>query len=205
MLKKLFIGLFISFIAINAYAQSATDKLMVLLQNLHTMQANFSQTISDNRGNVLQKSSGTMALQRPGLFRWDTTQPNQQLIIADGTNIWIYDKDLQQITQQKQNASSNAPGLLLSASVDQLAKRYITRQLNVNANVQSFELVPSQRDLFRAVILMFSNSGQLQQMLMHDNLGQTTQINFSHVNINTSLSSGLFHFRAPAGVDVVSG
>jgi outer membrane lipoprotein carrier protein len=205
MLKKLFIGLIISFIAINAYAQSATDKLMVLLQNLHTMQANFSQTISDDHGNVMQKSDGSMALQRPGLFRWDTTQPNQQLIIADGSNIWVYDKDLQQITKQLQNTSSNAPGLLLSASVDELAKRYLTRELTSNNNFSSFELIPTQRDLFRSVVLTFSPDGQLQQMLMRDNLGQTTQINFSHVNINTSLSAGLFHFRAPAGVDVVSG
>jgi outer membrane lipoprotein carrier protein len=203
MLRKFFAILLLSCFTLSAFAQSATMQLTTLLQNLHTMQANFAQVINDNNGNIVQQSSGRMALQRPGLFRWDTSQPNQQLIIADGKNIWIYDKDLAQITKQRQNTSANAPGLLLSDSVDQLAKRFRIEAMNNNPS--AFKLIPVQRDLFQSVVLAFSPNGQLQQMILHDNLGQITQIDFTNVTVNNSLSANLFHFQPPPGVDVVSG
>jgi outer membrane lipoprotein carrier protein len=203
MYKKFIAFLLLSCFAISAFAQSATMQLTTLLQNLRTMQANFTQVINDNNGNIVQQSSGRMALQRPGLFRWETSQPNQQLIIADGKSIWIYDKDLAQITKQKQNTSVNAPGLLLSDSVDQLAKRF--RIAAMNNNPSAFKLIPIQRDLFQSVVLSFSPNGQLHQMLLHDNLGQITQIDFAKVTVNNPLSANLFHFQPPSGVDVVSG
>jgi len=203
----IFICLFAILPSTSAYAQdqAAATSLTSLLQNLQTMQANFQQTIQDGRGNMLQQSQGKMDLQRPGLFRWETTQPNQQLIIADGKFIWIYDKDLQQVTKQKQITSANAPGLLLSDSVTHLAQRFNIRSLSSSDNNQQFSLTPkSDQDLFKSVQLTFDN-GVLNQMVLHDNIGQTTQIQFTQVNNNLNLSRRLFQFQAPAGVDVVTG
>lgn len=184
---------------------SASTTLTSILQNIQTMQADFQQTIQDGRGNTMQQSQGKMDLQRPGLFRWETTQPNQQLIIADSQFIWIYDKDLQQVTKQKQISSTNAPGLLLSDSVSHLAQRFNIRNLaTTDNNTQQFILTPkASQDLFKSVQLTFSN-GILQQMILHDNLGQITQISFTDVNNNINLSHRLFQFIPPAGVDVVT-
>ncbi|MDQ8039485.1 MAG: outer membrane lipoprotein chaperone LolA, partial [Rickettsiella sp.] len=66
------------------WAASASDELAHLLNRLHGFQANFTQTVMDGRGQILQKTSGKMILQRPGHFRWEVMQPNKQLLIADG-------------------------------------------------------------------------------------------------------------------------
>jgi outer membrane lipoprotein carrier protein len=67
---------------------SATDSLNQLLINLHSLTAHFTQTIIDGKGNILQQTSGQMALQRPGKFRWETQAPTRQLLVADGNHVW---------------------------------------------------------------------------------------------------------------------
>lgn len=185
-----------------AFAQSSSNQLSDLLQNLQTFQANFSQVIQDKAGSTLSQSQGKMALKRPGLFRWDTQKPNQQLIIADGKTIWIYDKDLEQITKQKQNASANTPGLLLSDSVSHLMSRFSIESTGTEKN-NIFKLIPKNKEaLFQSVQLIFDQR-ILKQMILYDNLGQITQITFSHAKANQDLPEELFRFRAPKNIEVV--
>jgi outer membrane lipoprotein carrier protein len=183
------------------YAQSAADILSTKLNNLKTLKADFSQSVQDKNGNELQHSRGNMALMRPGLFRWETQLPNQQLIIADGKTIWIVDKDLQQVTKQKQNSENNTPGLLLSDSVDHLASRFtITHEDKKNT---IFKLVPKgKKDLFQSVELFF-NHETLSKMILHDGLGQTTVITFDNSESNTNLSRDLFSYTPPQHYDVM--
>jgi len=202
MLKKIIVGLVsLGFINTAFADQTANANLTKLLENLKTFQANFDQVIQDKRGTAMQESTGKMALQRPGRFRWETLTPNQQLIVADGKTIWVYDKDLQEVTKKKQTENAASPGLLLSASVDNLAKHYDVSSLGKN----DFKLAPFKHDLFKSVELQFDDHGTLTQMIMHDNIGQTTQIQFNHVSTNQSLSSSLFTFRPPKNIDVIQG
>ncbi len=202
-LKRLFLFTFF-IVSTNVYAQSPTNQLLNLLGNLHTMQAYFSQTITNTSGSVLQQSTGTMDLQRPGLFRWSTDNPIHQLAIADGTHLWFYDKDLQQITKQKQAASqSNSPGLLLSDSVNHLAQTFFVTKIN-SAEGQAFLLRPKQNSPLFSSVSLFFNHQQLEKMILQDHLEQTTTIIFSDVKTNIHLSTSLFTFNPPAGVSIVS-
>ena len=93
MKKKLlsaFLALF-SLVAINAWAADPTTELTGLLSEFNSMTAQFSQVVYSGKGKVVQRSSGTMALQRPGKFRWQVSEPNAQLLIADGSDLWVYD------------------------------------------------------------------------------------------------------------------
>src|SRR5690242_12941666 len=92
-----FLGLFFYFLFSNVYAAAATD-LTQVLNNVHSMRANFTQTVYDNLGKAIQQSTGKMAMQRPGQFRWQVVRPLPQLIIANQTRLWIYDPDLEQVT-----------------------------------------------------------------------------------------------------------
>lgn len=209
MVRPLFyLLLFLSFISIKAVAQtSAESQLIAILGDLHSMQASFTQTISDQHGNTIQQSNGKMALQRPGLFHWETTEPNQQLIIADGKFIWIYDKDLRQVIQQKQNingnSASNAPGILLTDTPAHLAKRFTIQNLKSDDSSNIFRLAPKgKRDLFQSVTLYF-NKNSLYKMELQDSLSQQTLINFNNTEINSNLSPHLFEFKKLKDVDLI--
>lgn len=199
-LLLLFFNIFFSLIFTReVYAQTSAELLSQHLRNLNTFQANFVETVQDTNGNNLQKSQGKVALMRPGLFRWETFSPNQQLIVADGKNIWIYDKDLAQVTQQKQNTANNAPGLLLSESVSYLITQFSIHQAADNF----FKLTPkakNKKDLFQSVSLVFQDN-DLKKMILQDSLGQITAIIFSHSQINIKLSPNLFKFTPPKNID----
>jgi outer membrane lipoprotein carrier protein len=185
-------------------AQTPAQELDTVLQNLRTMTADFSQVTTDSSGRVLQKTTGNMALQRPGKFRWQTLTPNKQLILADGTYVWVYDTDLAQATRKKMDPTNNAnPASLLSGTNEEFQQRYDVNIINQKGGGIWFELRPkSKNDLFQWIKLQFVN-GSLQQMVITDNLGQISTFNFSGNQINKELDQNLFVFKAPAGTDVI--
>lgn len=177
------------------------QQLSDLLSNFHSMQANFVQTVNN------QRTTGTMALQRPGKFRWQVNQPNKQIIIADGDNIWIYDVDLEQAIKQKMDAKYNVnPAMLLTGSITELQKYFTVTTLKTNKPGQWFELKPKQQQntMFQAIQIQFVNQ-QLKSMLIIDNMGNHSAIIFSNVVLNSQLKSALFKFVVPKGVDVIGG
>jgi outer membrane lipoprotein carrier protein len=198
---------FISFVfillATQAYAATdPSDDLSRLLGDFQTLSANFNQVIYDGNKRPMQKTSGSMALSRPDKFRWEVKQLNEQLLVADGRYLWIYDIDLSQATRQIMDKNkSSSPASLLGGSVENLKSRFNVTHLS-DAN-PSFRLVPKNKgDLFKWIELTFTN-GKLARMKLSDNLGSLSVFQFSEVNLNPNLSASLFQFKAPKGVDVV--
>lgn len=193
---------FISFclFPVLVFADASTD-LMNALGGLHTMRAHFMQNIHDSRGRVLDQSEGDMALQRPGKFRWEILQPQSQLVIANNNIVWIYDKDLEQATKQKQqNGNGLSPALLLSAPNEKLLQNFVITHPSEN----QFLLKPKKGAdaLFSSLTLVFKGQ-ELSSMRMEDKLGQLTQIKFYDIKLNQTLPSPLFVFTPPRGVDVI--
>lgn len=178
-------------------------RLTQLLGNLQTMQANFSQvTVSANGERT--RTSGQMAIVRPGKFRWAVQKPNKQLFVADGQYLWIYDQDLAQVTKQKLQANkSGNPAALLSSSLTNLQQQFYVTQLKPYNQMIAFQLKPkSGESMFKWVNLYFKNN-QLASMSMLNNLDQTSTFNFSHVKFNNAVDLSLFRFKAPKGTDVI--
>jgi outer membrane lipoprotein carrier protein len=188
-----------------AHADTANTDLGKLLSGVQTMQANFTQTVYDNRGKTIQKSYGHMSMERPGKFRWEVTKPIPQLIIANGSKLWIYDPDLEQVTiRSLKKSAGDAPALLLSHVNTTIEKDYAVKKLtNADVNKQSFSLIPKQADnMFERVKMSFAN-GQISEMDLVDHLGHTTHIQFKDIHSNLKLASSLFVFKAAANIDVI--
>ncbi len=183
-----------------AHADSAGENLTQLLQNMHTLQANFTQKIIDTNGKLLQQSSGRMMLQRPGRFRWEITNPIAQLLVTNGSRLWIYDRDLEQVTiRSLSKAAGQTPALLLSDANLILEKDFVI----TNSSPQVFLLLPKDKDsMFESMQLSFINN-QIRAMQLKDHLGHTTIIQFQNIKFNVPLSAALFNFKPPANIDVI--
>ncbi len=200
-LLSLFFGIFFTCFLSSAQADPASDTLIKLLNNIHTMQANFNETVKDTKGKTLNQSQGKMSLQRPGQFRWDVSAPNPQLIVTNGKKIWIYDADLQQVTiRYFSKDAGEAPALLLSNTNETLTKDF---QVVAENNATTFLLKPKDKSsLFESIQLAFENQ-QIKQMQLQDHLGHITVIQFNRIVMNNPLSAALFAFKTPAKVDVI--
>lgn len=185
------------------YAAPADD-LAQLLNSVRTMRANFTQTVYDNRGKAVQTSKGQMSLQRPGKFRWQVTSPIPQVVIANGTKLWIYDPDLEQVTiRSLQKSAGDTPALLLSDVDSVLTDAYNVMPSPQKADGRTYTLVPKSADnMFASIKLAFVNN-QVREMRLEDHLGHITSIKFQQIQTNIDLPDTLFTFKKPANVDVI--
>lgn len=168
-----------------------------------TLSGDFRQSLVDAQGLVIEVTSGTLEIQRPGRFRWAYSEPYEQWLIADGLNIWSYDVDLEQVTVKPQGtALGSTPALLLGGSSDVLDDfDYIGSQ--TERGTVWVRLRPKNTDNgFNKVELGFTG-GKLTRMLFGDNLEQTTLIALFDVSFNEPIAESTFEFNPPAGVDVV--
>lgn len=185
-------------------ADDAASRLNRILLGLTSMQADFIQQTTDGKGRALQSQSGTMSVKRPGLFRWETLKPSNQIVTANGNVLWIYDPELMQATKQTlDNQVGNTPALLLSGDPRKLNDSFVITEGQGVKGEQVFMLKPRAKDaLFDSLTVRFKGS-QLLQMALADSLGQKTDIHFRNVKVNPSLKRKLFDFTPPKGVDVI--
>ncbi|SIR94565.1 outer membrane lipoprotein carrier protein [Moraxella cuniculi DSM 21768] len=184
-----------------ASEQTATKNLNQLLIGIKSMTANFSQTTQ--AGNKKSQFTGVMSAQRQNQFRWQIKSPAEQLIVANGNTLWVYDKDLQQATRQAVgNQVGETPALLLSGDPAQIGRNFSVSQPNTARNY--FVLTPkSSNASFKSLSLSF-NGGRPVMMVLHDNIGQITSIRFSNISLNKKIPATEFNFTPPSGTDVIS-
>jgi outer membrane lipoprotein carrier protein len=152
---------------------------------------------------VLRSAAGKLYLQRPGKFRWDYTEPSEQLVLADGRQIWFYDKDLAQANVRDMDATlASTPASLLSEG-GSVATQFDVKTLPASGGLEWFQLVPKHSDTdFQLVRIGFAR-GELASMFLADKLGQITQLTFTHPSRNATFAADLFSFTPPPGVDVI--
>jgi len=182
---------------------SPTTEVEKYLSGLASWSADFKQTIDDGHGKVVRSAAGKLSLQKPGKFRWDYTEPSEQVILADGKEIWFYDKDLQQANVRDMDASlANTPAVLLSGG-GPLSSQFDVTALPPSDGLEWYQLIPKHPDTdFQLVRIGFRN-GDLATMFLADKLNQVTQLTFSNAKRNAKFAPDLFTFVPPPGVDVI--
>lgn len=205
---KLFAVLALALTVANASAagdDKATARIDAWLAGVETLEAQFEQQLLDEGGDVLGASKGTMTLKRPGLFRWHYTAPSELLVLSDGSQIYSYDVELENVTVMPQSDALRGSPAQLLAGAGSVAESFDIRSSWTSETVDWFELAPrdGERD-FRLVRLGFEND-ELAGMELHDQLGQVTRIVFFSVRRNEPVAADQFVFVVPEGVDVISG
>ena len=190
-------------------APSGTERLQGFLSQLQTLQADFQQVLLDEKGEAQDETSGQVYLSRPGRFRWDYKLPHPQLIVADGNQVWLYDVELSQVTVRTQaTALADTPAALLSSTAP-VEDSFEVKELGEREDGSVWLLLTPRSNgagstgNFDGISVGFSGEGELQAMELKDSFGQTTRILFNAIERNPELSTELFRFTPPPGVDVI--
>jgi len=184
-------------------ADSARSRLDAFAKDLHALSGQFSQTLTDPNGSKNQTSSGTLLLQAPRQFRWDTTAPYKQTIVADGSRVWLYDPDLEQVTVRKQSTEESHSPLTVLTDLKQLDRDFKVSEQGEHDGLLWLRLASAAKDpQFDYADLGFDAAG-LARMRFRDQLGATTDIRFDHWQRNPPVPAAAFNFVPPKGADVV--
>ena len=196
-------GLFIGAVVLSQDKDEGQQLIEDFLQNVRTISGGFEQQLIDADDNVVEESAGTLAIARPGRFRWSYSEPYRQELIADGLNMWSYDVDLEQVTVKSQADSlGSTPALLLGGSTGVLEDFDYVGSFVDRGTVWVLMRPKDTESGFNKVELGFTD-GELTRMLFGDNLEQTTLIALTDVSFNEPIDDEIFEFHPPDGVDVV--
>ncbi|MFM9883365.1 MAG: outer membrane lipoprotein chaperone LolA [Burkholderiales bacterium] len=185
-------------------AQAAgTDRLNAFMTDTRSAKSEFSQRIIDRSGKVTQESRGTLEFARPGKFRWTYVKPYNQLIVGDGSKVWIYDPDLNQVSIRKIDAAlGSTPAALLSGNNDAM-KAFVLKDEGTRDGLEWVLATPRQKEAnFERIRIGFSAEG-LAAMELTDAFGQQTVLKFLTMERNPRIDPSTFQFTPPKGADVI--
>ena len=203
-MRKLILLVALLFFTGTAFAATgARARLDAFAAGLHSLRGDFSQTVYDSHGNITGSSHGLLALQAPRLFRWEVTDPYQQLIVADGRKVWVYEPDLQQVTVRDQGAEEAHSPLTVLTDLSQLDTEFKASDAGNRDGLEWLRLVSRSKDpQFEYAEIGFDATGP-RRMVFKDTLGNKTEIAFTRWERNPGLPADTFSFVPPKGTDVV--
>jgi outer membrane lipoprotein carrier protein len=202
MIRNTLISIFILTLSGSALADAKT-RLEAFVDGTKGLKANFTQTVYDQAGRKTQEASGNLFFSRPGKFRWVYQKPYAQLIVGDGSKVWIHDEDLDQVTVRKlDQALGDSPAALLAGD-NNIEKLFNLKDAGSKDGIEWLEASPKSKEGSFEKVRMGFKGNDLHAMELKDNFGQTTLLRFSNLQRNPSIGASLFRFTPPKGVDVI--
>jgi outer membrane lipoprotein carrier protein len=180
------------------------DQLRAFLTQTSSARGEFVQRVAARSGSAQPVSSGRFAFQRPGKFRWTYEKPYEQVIVADGTRLLLYDRDLNQVTIRKLGAAlPSSPASILFGS-NEFEKEFEVADIGARDGLEWVRAKPRAKDSTFELIEIGFRDGLPQAMRLADNFGQVTQLIFSKLERNPKLDAEAFRFEPPKGADVLT-
>ena len=184
-------------------ADSARARMEAFSKGLHAVSGSFSQSVTDANGHRGDASRGTLALEAPRQFRWETTAPYQQTIVADGSKVWVYEPDLEQVSVRGQSAAEAHSPLTVLTDLSQLDSQFKASEGGEHDGFAWLRLTSKAKEPEFEYAELGFDAASLQRMRFKDQLGNTTEIRFEDWKRNPAIAADRFKFTPPKGVDVI--
>ncbi len=190
-------------LAVPGAQASSLERFSDFISQTLTARGEFEQKIFDQNRKLLQESRGVLAFSRPGKFRWNYVKPYTQLIVGDGSRVWIYDEDLKQVTVKKLDQALGSTPAALLAGNNEAMRVFRLSDKGAKDGLEWLEALPRDKEgSFERIRMGFGSSGP-EVMELVDSFGQTTVLRFGSFERNPKLDPGLFRFSPPKGADVI--
>ncbi len=173
---------------------SAKADLRKTLQGMETMKASFTQSVMDVKGSILQQSKGRIALKKPQMLRWEVSEPEESLMIADGNTVFNIDPFVEQVTMISQKSlTNNNPLMLLISNEDSHWK-----SIEVSKQGDQYTIKSLATDSpITLVLLEFDKQSHLRSLISIDRQQQKNELIFADSEINQGLQADLFQYNIP--------
>lgn len=198
-MKKIAIvgALLTSLVASSVWADAASD-LKSRLDKVSSFHASFTQKVTDGSGNAVQEGQGDLWVKRPNLFNWHMTQPDESILVSDGTTLWFYNPFVEQATATLlKDATSNTPFMLIARNQTSDWQLY-----NIKQNGDDFVLTPkASSGNLKQFTINVSRNGTINQFSAIEQDEQRSSYQLKSQQ-NGAIDASKFTFTPPQGVTV---
>ncbi|OUR61427.1 outer membrane lipoprotein carrier protein LolA [Colwellia sp. 39_35_sub15_T18] len=201
---------------------SASKKLlMAKLSHLDFFTANFNQQVLSESGEVIEESTGKLAISKPNLANWQVLTPDELSIVSDGSSVWFYNPWIEQVSVYALSAAiARTPILLLTSKDETLWQQYRVEEINKleqkstskaddqKSSQQTFVISAiDTNSQIKSLTLVFEakkagGEGQLSEFSFLDATGQLSRIRLSEFNDQQAPTPALFHFEVPQDTQI---
>jgi len=192
-------------ILIDKTAQTSNVKrvLMKKLAKLSFFSANFTQKVFGESGEMLEQSSGKLAISKPNLANWHTLEPDELEIVSDGQDVWFYDPWIEQVSIYSLSAAIAQTPILLLTSQDEI----LWQEYNVTNNEDGSFVITAKNvnSQIRSLTLRFDSNkedSKLNQFSFLDATGQLSHIKLTDFDDKNMPEENLFKFVVPEGIQI---
>ena len=182
---------------------SGLAQLKAFVEGAKTGRTTFRQSVIPKGREQAQVSSGTFTFARPGRFRWSYEKPYEQLIVGDGAKLWIYDRDLNQVTTHKQDVSLGASPAALLSGDNTLDRNFEVVDAGASDGLEFVDAHPRAPESGVERVRIGFRDNLPRTMELHDTFGNVTTLTFDSFERNVKLDAAQFVFVPPKGADVV--
>src|SRR5262245_21742358 len=177
---------------------------------INDLRAEFTQAAYNKSLGQDIKAEGIVYLKKGGKMRWDYKSPSPQQIVSDGTSLWVYTPELNQVNKGSAPKALAGPAGSFLAGLGRVRDEFNVRFLNPAAKVDGsgrpvLDLTPKAPTplLTRLVLTIDPKDYIVRQAVIYDQLQNTVAMTFTKVATNAALPDSLFTFTPPAGAAVV--
>ena len=182
---------------------SAYSEFQTFLKSTRSARGSFIQQVVNTAGRVIETTEGSFVFRRPGRFRWEVRKPYEQLLVADGEQLYFYDRDLNQVTVRKLGDALAATPAAILFGKEPLDGDFRFIEAGTREGLLWLEAIPLQRESGIERIVIGLKAGLPEALEVSDALGRTSRFSFRALERNPAIDETLFTFRAPAGADVI--
>lgn len=175
---------------LNPAQQAEVAQVQVYLNGIRTLSSRFEQTTLEGGAAV-----GQLYMWRPGKMRFEYDPPVPILMVADGRNLYYYDRELQQVTPMRIN--DTPAGFLLAENI-QLAGDVTLVRYEHKPGAIRLTLVQTKDPSLGSVTLVLADKPlELRQWTVVDPQLHQTTVTLTDPHYGAALDPKLFYWTDP--------
>jgi len=169
--------------------------------------ADFIQASTIKAMDITDSASGKLFVKYPGKMRWVYQQPEEQIIVSDGVNLWIYrPMDNQVLRGDASSFFGKGKGAGFLSDIRRIRDDFEIALEDIRfGDHYSLKMVPKKKtwDLVLINLLVSKENFQITQVYTYNAYEDVTRIEFKALTFNPDLDSKLFEFVMPKDVDIL--
>ena len=169
--------------------------------------ADFFQKSTIKAMDITDTAFGKIFVKQPDMMRWEYENPEKQTIISDGTTLWVYrPEDNQVMTGKSPSFFGGGKGAGFLADMSSLKKQFIITLEKTDKMFYVLKLLPKEKtsDMASIFLWLSKSSFSVLRINTYNSYNDETIISLSNIKFNQELPDSMFKFFMPEGVDILS-
>lgn len=187
-------------------ASELTDKIQQRYDGLQSFRGFFLQRLTNASTKETQERLGTISFVRPRFIRWETTSPEQELLIIGQDMVWDYfpEEEIAYRYSVEQILDSKTMLRFLSGEAN-LKDDFTIKDLGQEGEFLHLQLIPKEPEpnLVEGEIWVRPGQDMLERVKLVDFFGNINDLELSGLELDVKIDDQEFRLTPPEGTEIL--